>query len=71
MPLVPSANVCVLQSTRRLFDPALGGGALLDIGVYPLALMAWIFEQPQPQQLSAMGALSAEGGDVVGSVQLK
>lgn len=71
MTSVLSANVCFLQSMRRLFDPALGGGALLDIGVYPLALMAWIFKQPQPQQLSAMGALSAEGGDVVGSVQLK
>lgn len=63
--------MCAPQSTRRLFDPALGGGALLDIGVYPLALMAWVFEQSQPSELSAMGALSAEGADVVGSVQLR
>jgi predicted dehydrogenase len=31
---------------RRLFAPELGGGALLDIGIYPLALALYLFGKP-------------------------
>jgi predicted dehydrogenase len=30
----------------RHFDPALGGGALIDIGIYPLALALYLFGKP-------------------------
>ncbi len=31
----------------RFFDPALGGGSLLDLGIYPIALCLNLFGQPQ------------------------
>ena len=38
----------------RLFDPALGGGSLLDVGVYPLALATRLFGEPAKVQSSAV-----------------
>ncbi|MDC0710156.1 Gfo/Idh/MocA family oxidoreductase [Stigmatella sp. ncwal1] len=31
---------------HRVFAPALGGGALLDLGVYPVSLALWLFGRP-------------------------
>lgn len=45
----------------RLFAPALGGGALLDVGIYPLALAAMIFGPPQ--RLTSMAHLGVTGVD--------
>lgn len=33
--------------SHRHFDPLLGGGALLDIGIYPLALALYLFGKPR------------------------
>lgn len=45
----------------RLFDPALGGGALLDLGVYPVWLShLWL---GAPASVSAHGTLTASGVD--------
>lgn len=40
----------------RLFDPALGGGSLLDVGIYPLFLSTLILGQPE--KIQASGRLS-------------
>ncbi|MDZ7266345.1 MAG: Gfo/Idh/MocA family oxidoreductase [candidate division KSB1 bacterium] len=45
----------------RLFAPELGGGALLDVGIYPLALAAMIFGPPQ--RLASMAHLGPTGVD--------
>jgi predicted dehydrogenase len=46
---------------RRLFDPALGGGSLLDLGVYPVALATSLFGAPD-----RVAALDRRLGDVDG-----
>ncbi len=43
-----------LQS--RLFNPVLGGGALLDVGVYPVSLSQWFLGTPREMRsLAVMG----------------
>jgi len=36
-----------LDPTNRLFDPAMGGGGLLDVGVYPISLASMVFGPAQ------------------------
>lgn len=45
----------------RLFDPALGGGALLDVGVYPISLASMVLGQPD--RIAAVATLGATGID--------
>jgi len=45
----------------RLFDPALGGGALLDVGVYPISLASMLLGQPS--RIAAVATLGATGID--------
>jgi predicted dehydrogenase len=53
--------------THRLFDLANGGGALLDLGVYPMHF-AWLFlGRPDTQQV--LGALSPTGSDATVALQ--
>lgn len=53
----------------RIHDPALGGGALLDIGVYPIWLShLWL---GVPASVTAVGSLSASGVDEQSAVVLQ
>jgi len=51
------ADIGVTQDfdpTHRLFDPTLGGGALLDLGVYPIAFAFDLFGPPDTLTSSAV-----------------
>jgi predicted dehydrogenase len=48
--------------TDRLLDPALGGGALLDMGVYPLTFATLFLGEPS--KLAAAAVLSEAGVDL-------
>lgn len=52
----------------RNFDPALAGGALLDLGVYNLAITRWALESapgncPEPVRMQAQAVLAPTGVD--------
>ena len=38
--------------SHRLFDPAKGGGALLDVGIYPITLAWWWLGEPESSNCS-------------------
>lgn len=57
-----------VEPDGRLFNPALAGGALLDLGVYNLALSRWVLESlhsqcPPLARLRVDGALTDTGVD--------
>lgn len=58
------------DATHRLFDPAKAGGALLDIGIYPL-LLSYFVLGTDPQKITAAATLSEGGVDLDTSVALE
>ena len=53
----------------RLHEPALGGGALLDLGIYPLSFASHIFASPAT--VTARGTLTDLGVDELTSIILE
>ncbi len=56
------------DATNRCFDPAQAGGALLDIGIYPLSITQWCLQQangtrPVLEGIYATGMLAPSGVD--------
>lgn len=49
------------DAKSRLFDPKLGGGALLDVGIYPLSLASMIFGTPD--KIAGLADLGRTGVD--------
>ncbi len=49
-----------------LFEPALGGGSLLDVGIYPITLAHWAFGGP-PERIGSLAHLGRNGVDEQGA----
>jgi predicted dehydrogenase len=56
-------------SRDRLYNPELGGGALLDIGIYPIWLAQFLFGAPE--RLHATARLTERGADIDTQVTLE
>jgi len=54
----------------KLFDPTLGGGALLDVGCYPVSLACWLFGA-EPMEITGCAALGPTGVDEWGAAVLR
>jgi predicted dehydrogenase len=55
-----------LQHVRRLTDPALGGGALLDLGVYPVSFAVFVLGLPSAvEAVGEKGDLGADAQDAL------
>jgi predicted dehydrogenase len=50
------------DAASRLYDPALGGGAMLDVGIYPLSLAASLLGA-EPESLASYAHLGPTGVD--------
>ncbi|NJC26297.1 Gfo/Idh/MocA family protein [Neolewinella antarctica] len=57
-----SGEVTDKLKRNRILNPALGGGALLDIGIYPQFLAQFLFGEPE--RINATARLSAQGVDL-------
>ncbi len=57
------------NATSRLFDPALGGGALLDLGIYPISLSSMLFGTPT--EIQTMVELGEPGIDYKNAMQFR
>ena len=57
------------QGEHRLDDPAKGGGAILDLGIYPLSFAQFLFGNPE--RASVLGRLNPRGADELASMTLQ
>jgi predicted dehydrogenase len=72
-PLMVSSAFCTQPERdpgNRFFDPALAGGGLLDLGVYPLAISQFVMGR-KPERLTALARMSETGVDELLSVSLQ
>lgn len=58
-----------VDPNHRFYNPALGGGALLDIGIYPLALALFLFGRPD--EVYGQAVLGSTGVDESMTATLK
>ncbi len=56
-------------SKPRLYDPALGGGALMDVGIYTLSFASMVFQR-QPSRVSGMAHIGEMAVDEQAGIML-
>ncbi|GLY31059.1 Gfo/Idh/MocA family oxidoreductase [Kineosporia sp. NBRC 101731] len=54
---------------HRLYRPELGGGALMDIGIYPMAFSSFVLGPPR--QVTAIGSMTDTGVDAQSTIVLQ
>lgn len=59
-----------LDAIGRVSQKKLGGGTILDLGVYTLNIIQMAFGNDEPEKVAAVGVLNAEGVDVSVSAAL-
>lgn len=52
--------------STRLYNPDLAGGALLDIGIYPIVMAFWVFGK-SPENVASLASLESTGVDAQSS----
>jgi len=62
------AQALNMDPSWRMMNPALGGGALLDLGIYPLSLIQWLWGRPD--RIRATGVLTSTGVDLRENITL-
>ena len=50
-----------LQRFPRLREKTLGGGCLLDLGVYAVQMALLVYDHEEPEKIIASGILNEEG----------
>jgi len=58
-----------LEPTHRLLNPALAGGALLDLGIYPISFTSFVLGAPD--EIRAIGTMTTTGVDAQVSAVLR
>ena len=58
------------EDEPKLLNPALGGGALLDVGCYPVSLACWLFGA-EPVDVAGCAVLGSTGVDEWGAAVLR
>ena len=58
-----------IEPTHRLLNPALAGGALLDLGIYPVSFTSFVLGAPE--EIQATGTMTTTGVDAQVSAVLR
>ncbi len=61
----------MIENVERVAKKELGGGTILDLGVYTINIVEQVFNGEMPEKISAVGNLNANGVDLNCSAVLK